>query len=80
MSAFEEFSRERRTIDSLLADGYTIVGTSEALEGMEVRFKKRAPDTNADSEPGIATLLLLTADARKYLSNLVFSQQQQKQA
>ncbi|MFC5470123.1 hypothetical protein ACFPPD_15550 [Cohnella suwonensis] len=94
MSAYEEFSRERRAIDSLIADGYVIVGSSEALEGMLLRFKKTAVGSEGASasdgagsskEPGAPSaisahdadpvaLLLLTADARKYASNLILSQ------
>jgi hypothetical protein len=72
MSAYEEFAREKRAIDTLLQEGYLIVAINEVLEGMEILFKKRPPESND------AQLLLLTADARKYVSNLIFSQQKKQ--
>ncbi|TFE23192.1 hypothetical protein [Cohnella luojiensis] len=80
MSAYEEFAREKRAVDALLQDGFVIVGTSEELEGMELRFRKRLAGSTESPEPVYAKLLLLTADARKYVSNLIFSEQQKKQA
>ncbi len=77
MSAYEEYAREKRVVDALLQEGYVIAGTSEELEGMELRFRKRLADS---PEPATAQLLLLTADARKYVSNLIFAEQQKKQA
>lgn len=78
MSAYEEFAREKRAVDALLQDGYLIAGIDETLEGMEIRFEKRTSDAaDANSDASKAKLLLLTADARKYVSNLIFSQQKQ---
>jgi hypothetical protein len=42
------------------------------LEGMEILFKKRPTESDE------AQLLLLTADARKYVTNLIFSQQKKQ--
>lgn len=68
MSAYEEFYKEKQAVDALLLAGYSIVGINEIMDGMEILFKKPHPET-----PEKAQLLLLTADARKYVSNLVFS-------
>jgi hypothetical protein len=69
MSAYEEYAKEKRAVDTLLQDDYLIAAVNEVLEGMEILFKKRPPESDE------AQLLLLTADARKYVSNLIFSQQ-----
>lgn len=66
MSAFEEFDQERQAIDSLLLQGYTVTGIFEDLDGARVRFIRREPA----GEP--VELLLLTADARKHVTTLIF--------
>jgi len=67
MSAFEEFDKERQEIDSLMQQGYSVAGIVEDLDGARVTFIRR--------EPGGAPveLLLLTADARKHVTTLIFS-------
>lgn len=72
MSAYEEVDKEKQEVDACLIAGFTIVGISEVLDGMEVRFKKQSLD-----DPDEAELLLLTADARKYVSNLIFTRQKE---
>jgi hypothetical protein len=72
MSAYEEYTKEKRQVDTLLQDGYLIAAINEVLEGMEILFKKQPPESDE------AQLLLLTADARKYVSNLIFSQQKKQ--
>jgi hypothetical protein len=66
MSAYEEFDKERQEIDSLMQQGYTVAGIFEDLDGARVKF--------ISSEPGGAPveLLLLTADARKHVTTLIF--------
>jgi hypothetical protein len=71
MSAYAEYDKEKRTVDALLEDGFAIVSINEVLDGMEIRFRKLPPECDE------AQLLLLTADARKYVSNLIVSQQKQ---
>lgn len=63
MSAFAEFEEERRQIDSLLGQGYTVAGILEDLDGARVKFIRREPPAGAPVE-----LLLLTADARKHVT------------
>jgi hypothetical protein len=70
MSAYEEYAREKRAVDALLHEGYVIVGSEEELEGMKLKLCKR-PEPEETQEPVYAQLLLLTADARKYVSNLI---------
>lgn len=72
MSAYGEFYKEKQAVDALLTAEFTIVSVSEILDGMEIQFKKQHSET-----PEQAQLLLLTADARKYVSNLIFTQQKE---
>ncbi len=72
MSAFEEYAREKRAVDALLQDGYVIVSSGEQLEGMKLKFRRKLAET---SEPEFTQLLLLTANARKYVSNLIIAEQ-----
>jgi hypothetical protein len=69
MSAFDDFAKERQEVDGLLFKGYTIAGIQEDLDGARVKFVR--------SEPAKSTveLLLLTADARKYVTTLIFAGQ-----
>jgi hypothetical protein len=68
MSPYSDFLRERQAIDALLQKGFTFAAACEDLDGMSVRFLKKGP------EPERAELRLLTADARKYLVSLLFTQ------
>jgi len=67
MSAYEQFAKEQQGIDELLFQGYAITGIEENLDGARVQF--------AGSEPsqGKLELLLLTADARKYVTTLLLA-------
>ncbi|ANS75890.1 hypothetical protein AWM70_15905 [Paenibacillus yonginensis] len=76
MSAFEEYEQERREIDNLLFKGYRIQDLQENLDGAVVTFiwetGGSAAAVSADSPPVSPTaaridLVLLTADARKYV-------------
>lgn len=69
MSAYDEFLEEKQKIDSLLGEGLSIVGIQEHLEGSDVQFKQKGSDS-----PQVE-LRLLTADARKYVSSLIYMQQ-----
>ncbi|WP_340026281.1 hypothetical protein MHI24_14435 [Paenibacillus sp. FSL K6-1096] len=66
MSAFAEFEEERRQIDSLFGQGYTVAGIYEDLDGARVIFIRSEPA----GEP--VELLLLTADARKHVTAVIF--------
>ena len=70
MSAFAEFAREQQEVDELLFKGYTIAGIQEDLDGARVVFVR------GGSAKGKMELLLLTADARKYVTTLVISGRQ----
>lgn len=65
MSAFDEFEKEQQEIDGLLFKGYGITSILEDLDGARIKFVRGEP---AKSE---VELLLLTADARKYVTTLV---------
>ncbi|NGM82171.1 hypothetical protein G5B47_07070 [Paenibacillus sp. 7124] len=71
MSAYDEFAKEKQEIDALLDQGYTVTGMLETLDGAKVKFD--------GGEPGSVELLLLTADARKYVTTLVFAGLQKAQ-
>ena len=70
MSTFKEFALERETIDSFQDRGYKISNVTESLDGAHVEFVHQ--ENGEDKQ----TLLLGTADGRKYLSSIVFEQQQ----
>ncbi|KGE20283.1 hypothetical protein [Paenibacillus wynnii] len=67
MAAYEEFAKEQQAIDQLLFKGYTIAGIQEDLDGATVKFVMGEPTK------GVVYLQLLTADARKYVTTLLFS-------
>jgi len=71
MSSFKEFALERETIDSYQDRGYKISQVTESLDGAHVEFVHQ--ENGEDKQ----TLLLGTADGRKYLSSIVFEQQQE---
>ncbi|QHW33550.1 hypothetical protein GZH47_23975 [Paenibacillus rhizovicinus] len=72
MSAYAEFLREKRAVEMLLADGYTIVGVADQLDGMTVQFK-RPPSLEV---PGAAEeLRIRNADARKHVGSLLVAGQ-----
>lgn len=67
MSAYAEFDKERQGVDTLLRQGYSITSIQEDLDGARVKF--------ISSEPGKSSqeLLLLTADARKHVTTVLFA-------
>jgi tRNA isopentenyl-2-thiomethyl-A-37 hydroxylase MiaE len=74
MSAFDEYAEEKRTIDELIGQGFSIAGMYERLDGADVLFVRK-------SEPEARRkVLLLTAEARKYVSYLVLVQQSEAKA
>lgn len=67
MSAFDEFDQERQAIDELLQQGYRVTRIAEDLDGAKVTFSPGGPGRSP------VELLLLTADARKHVTTLVFT-------
>ncbi|AKG36681.1 hypothetical protein [Paenibacillus durus] len=67
MSAYDDFAKEKQEIDDLLLQGYTVTGMLETLDGAKVKFDGGEPGSES------VELLLLTADARKYVTTLVFA-------
>jgi hypothetical protein len=73
MSHYDEFLAEKEKIDALIKQGYVITEVKENLSGAFVDFV-------LDCEPAIneekkIQLHILTADARKYFSNIIIKQQ-----
>lgn len=66
MSAYKEFLEERERIDSYISRQFKICSVTEGLSGSTVELKQ----TNGES----VTLLVLSADARKYMSNVLIKQ------
>jgi len=71
MSSFKEFALEKEKVDSYQDRGYKISHVTESLDGAHVEFVHQ--ENGEDKQ----TLLLETADGRKYLSSIVFEQQQE---
>ncbi|WP_054942376.1 hypothetical protein [Paenibacillus ihuae] len=67
MSAFDEFDQERQAIDALLEQGYQVIRIAEDLDGARVTFAPGGPGQSP------VELLLLTADARKHVTTVVFA-------
>ncbi|MBY3619086.1 hypothetical protein HGO21_05950 [Acinetobacter sp. CUI P1] len=68
MSAFAEYAKEQQEIDGLLFKGYTIASVQEDLDGARIKFVRGEPAKSS------IELLLLTADARKYVTTLVVAE------
>ncbi|WP_322907821.1 hypothetical protein [Paenibacillus campi] len=71
MSAFAEFEREKQQIDAILTQGYRIAAIEENLDGALVHFVQARPEQERTQ------LQILTADARKYVTTLLFASQVQ---
>ncbi|MEH7479838.1 hypothetical protein V7157_01780 [Neobacillus drentensis] len=67
MSDYQQFLDERDKIDFLFQKGYRINGVKEHLNGATVEFLH--PKGNV-----FETLLIGTANARKYFTNLLLKQ------
>ncbi|EXX85008.1 hypothetical protein BG53_09710 [Paenibacillus darwinianus] len=70
MSAWQAYVEEKTKIDGLIAEGYFILGVTEGLDGDAVRFVRISGDYVGE----MAELLLLTADARKYMGAVLIGQ------
>lgn len=66
MSAYEQYAEEKSKIDSYIKLQYVITGVREGLSGDWLELKHPGGDE--------ATLLVETADARKYFANLLLKQ------
>lgn len=66
MSAYEQFAEEKNKIDAYMKQQYVITGVREGLSGDWLELKHPGGDQ--------ATLLVETADARKYFANLLIRQ------
>ncbi|MFX3631925.1 MAG: hypothetical protein ACE3L7_07580 [Candidatus Pristimantibacillus sp.] len=66
MSVYAEFQEEKERIDSYISRQFRICNVTEGLSGSTVELKQ----SNGES----VTLLVLSADARKYLSNVLIKQ------
>jgi len=69
MSSYREFAFEKEQIDAFMMKGYDIRQVTESLDGAVVVFGH--PENREDRQE----LLLQTADARKYISTIVFEKQ-----
>lgn len=69
MSEYEEFAKERETIDAFLKKGYIVKGLKDNLDGAIVVFEKEKETPEK--------LHVFMADTRKYISNLIFNKQQE---
>ncbi|HTG71052.1 MAG TPA: hypothetical protein VL921_17475 [Candidatus Udaeobacter sp.] len=66
MSAYEQFAEEKNKIDAYMKQQYVITGVREGLSGDWLELKHPGGDQ--------ASLLVETADARKYFANLLIKQ------
>jgi hypothetical protein len=72
MSSYKEFALEKEKIDFYQHRGYEVSKVTESLDGAFVEFEQPANSEDRQS------LVLSTADGRKYLSSIVFEQQKQR--
>lgn len=68
MSSYKEFLEEKEKIDELIGKGYQIAGVRETLSGAFVEFVSSRNNLNMAEKVEIH---ILTADARKYFSNII---------
>lgn len=66
MSAYQEYIAEKERLDAYVNRHFQISAISENLSGTSVRLEHPGGES--------ATLLLLTADARKHVINLLLRQ------
>lgn len=66
MSAYEQFAEEKNKIDAYMKQQYVITGVREGLSGDWLELTHPGGDQ--------ASLLVETADARKYFANLLIRQ------
>lgn len=60
MSDHEDYQRERKQIDALISEGYTITNILEDLDGAQVKFTGADKGSHKD-------IHVLTAEGRKYV-------------
>lgn len=68
MSTFIEYMEEIELIDHYIEQGYKITFIDEHMDGATVTWIK------SDAQEGDRTMLLKTADARKYLGEVLIKQ------
>ncbi|KMY53307.1 hypothetical protein AC623_04300 [Bacillus sp. FJAT-27231] len=73
MSSYKEFLKEKEKIDELYRNGYTITHVRENLSGAFLTFERSKLDLKNKEQR--KELQILTADARKYFSNLLIANQ-----
>ncbi|WP_019415464.1 hypothetical protein [Paenisporosarcina sp. TG20] len=72
MSSFKEFALEKEKIDFYQDKGYKISKVTESLDGAYVEYELQENQEDKHS------IVLNTADGRKYLSSIVFEQQKER--
>jgi hypothetical protein len=70
MTVWREYADEKAMINDLVNNGYRITDIRESLDGDTVRFERSLRDKGTEMEE----LLLLNADARKYLGVVLLGQ------
>lgn len=73
MSSYKEFLEEKEKIDELYKNGYTITNVRENLSGAFLTFERSKLDLKDKGKR--IELQILTAEARKYFSNLLIASQ-----
>lgn len=73
MSSYKEFLKEKEKIDELYKSGYSITNVKENLSGAFLTFERSNMDLNNKEQT--IEVQILTADARKYFSNLLLAAQ-----
>ncbi|WP_338752992.1 hypothetical protein [Bacillus sp. FJAT-52991] len=73
MSSYQEFLAEKQKIDQLYKQGYVITQVHENLSGAFLTFERSGAKGRKDSRK--VKLHILTADGRKYFSNLLINHQ-----
>ncbi len=73
MASYEDFLVEKKEIDHLIEQGYEITKVTENLSGAFVEFE--LPNDALDHSEKKKELHVLTADARKYFSNIIIARQ-----
>ncbi|WP_203364302.1 hypothetical protein [Bacillus sp. REN10] len=73
MSSYQEFQAEKQKIDQLYEKGYVITHVHENLSGAFITFER--PKGKGNHQSRKIKLHILTADGRKYFSNLIIARQ-----
>ncbi|WP_050615050.1 hypothetical protein [Bacillus testis] len=71
MSDYQQFLKEKKQIDHLLSQGFSIRYITENLSGAFLEFHRAVEDGSAEMK----SLHITTADARKYFSVKYMEQQ-----